>query len=154
MTCVVPLAAKYTLSLHRYILGFLVRAGPPAVQQSAATQSPCRVAAGYGSGIYNSAKNYQQSGIGQSQYRKDLGNALSSSGASASAAASGDLLSQIVAAAVDAVLPIHQTAAIAQQQCKVFPGLCTQHWQWHVSFCAIAHSVTHLTKPAGKLSKG
>ena len=47
--------------------------------------------AGYGSGIYNSAQYYSGHGIGQGQYRRDLGNALRSSGASASAAASGNL---------------------------------------------------------------
>lgn len=54
-------------------------------------RSACAVA-GLGSGIYNSARFYQQNGISQGQYRQDLSNALSSSGASASAAASGDLL--------------------------------------------------------------
>ncbi|KAL3163139.1 hypothetical protein ABBQ32_009550 [Trebouxia sp. C0010 RCD-2024] len=44
---------------------------------------------GLGSGIYNSARFYQQNGISQGQYRQDLSDALSSSGASASAAASG-----------------------------------------------------------------
>ncbi|KAL3136625.1 hypothetical protein ABBQ38_005865 [Trebouxia sp. C0009 RCD-2024] len=44
---------------------------------------------GYGSGIYNSARYYQQNGISQGQYRRDLSGALRGSGASASAAASG-----------------------------------------------------------------
>ncbi|KAL3136623.1 hypothetical protein ABBQ38_005863 [Trebouxia sp. C0009 RCD-2024] len=44
---------------------------------------------GYGSGIFNSAKYYQQNGISQGQYRQDLSGALRRSGASASAAASG-----------------------------------------------------------------
>lgn len=47
--------------------------------------------AGYGNGIYNSARHYSGNGIGQGQYRRDLGNALRSNGASASAAASGIL---------------------------------------------------------------
>ena len=45
--------------------------------------------AGYGSGIYNSAKYYSSNGLGQSQYRGDLGKALRGSGASAAAASSG-----------------------------------------------------------------
>lgn len=73
------------------------------------------VVAGYGSGIYNSAKYYQQNGIGQSQYRQDLGSALSSSGASASAAASGDPLRRVIVfAALNSFLL--KAASVAQQQ--------------------------------------
>ena len=53
---------------------------------------PACAVVGYGSGIYNSAKYYQQNGTSQGQYRQDLSGALRSSSASASAAASGDLL--------------------------------------------------------------
>ena len=48
------------------------------------------VAGNYGQGIHDSASYYQSHGLGQGQYRTDLGNALHHSGASASATTSGE----------------------------------------------------------------
>lgn len=46
---------------------------------------------GYSRGIYNGAQYYSRNGIGQQQFRNDVGGALRGSGASAAAASSGDL---------------------------------------------------------------
>ena len=79
--------------------GILVSQEPPAVQRdldlySVSTETPLMFA-GYGSGIYNSAKFYSSNGMSQSQYRGDLGRALRGSGASAAAASSGKRMDRL-----------------------------------------------------------
>ena len=87
-----------------------------------APQERIHLCAGYGSGIYNSAKYYQQSGIGVGQYKQDLGNALSSAGASASSAGSGNRQFMIIQSAV----VLTRRRSVAQSSTLHMNASCTQ----------------------------
>ena len=71
---------------------------PPALRQDSLFRSlgsakmPVVCSAGnYGGGIYDGANYYSSHGLSYGQYRTDVGNALHRSGASAAAAASGEM---------------------------------------------------------------
>lgn len=91
----------FCVDLERdYYMARLMHSGVPCKNAAKSAARPRDASAsavsGYGSGIYNSARYYQQNGISQGQYRRDLSGALRGSGASASAAASGDFLRHIL----------------------------------------------------------